>query len=84
MKFLLWKLILLILAITCVLQGQVKCHNCKVSFHFQKVCHRVLVNDVCQPPVATKSCRRLKTTINDARCPVYDCVSMRVCMVKSM
>lgn len=52
-------------------------HNCEVRFQFKKVCNRFLVDSECQPPLSTTKCKRLKTTLNDPRCPIYDCVSYK-------
>jgi hypothetical protein len=65
----------LILLVTLIVIHCGQQHNCKVKFVFQKVCNRVVVNDECQPPFFTANCKRLKTLINERKCPIYDCVS---------
>ncbi len=70
MKLLFTKLLFILFLIE-VLNG----HFCKVKFQFKKVCNRVEINNDCQPPLKTEKCKRLRTTVNDFKCPTYDCVS---------
>ena len=49
---------------------------CDISFKFDKVCRRVKLNRHCQPPFDIENCDIWKTTYNDRKCPVYNCVSI--------
>ena len=49
--------------------------NCRVSYKFEKICHRFRIDDLCQPPKNVASCERIKTSYNDRKCPSYFCVS---------
>ena len=49
--------------------------ECRVTFKFQKICHRYRIDASCQPPNKHQDCKKIKTTYNDRKCPQYVCVS---------
>ena len=69
-------IIWLLLCLTIVENAPENVPECRVTFKFQKICHRYRIDDNCRPPHKIENCERLKTTYNDRKCPQHICVSI--------